>query len=181
MSNSYAAPESGLLLSRRSKEYIDISLASFGSPNPLNGDLTTIKNEVAINNAIKNIVLFLPTEVPFNRDIGSTVTNYLFDLVDDATAGLLVQEIKRAINFCEPRVTFLPFAKSGTIDYSDFINPNFEEDKAYGYGRNITESQNLGVYVDARPDQNEFQVTIVYRIIGDEKIFRVQQILTPTR
>ena len=181
MSESYAAPASGLLLSRRSKEYIDISLASFGSPNPLTGDLTTIKNEVAINNAIKNIVMFLPIEVPFNRDIGSNVTNYLFDLVDDATAGLLIQEIKRAINFCEPRVTFLPFAKSEILDYSDFTNPNFDEDSSYGYGRTVTESQKLGVFVDAKPEQNQFSVTIVYRIIGDEKIFRVQQILTPTR
>ena len=39
----------------------------------------------------------------------------------------------------------------------------------------------LGVFVEVQPDQNNFAVTVKYRIIGDEKIFRVQEILTPTR
>ena len=94
----------GVRLDKKDKAYIDLSLAF--NPSPLTNDITVLKNERAINNSIKNIVMFLPLEVPFNRDIGSDATKYLFELVDEATAALLSQEIERAIIFCEPRVTF---------------------------------------------------------------------------
>jgi len=86
---------------RKVKTFVDISLAF--SPNPVTGDLTVLKNERAINNSIKNIIMTVPGEIPFNRDMGSMATNYLFDLVDLGTASLLEEEIKRAIAFNEPR------------------------------------------------------------------------------
>ena len=79
-------------LTKKDKTYIDLSLAF--EPSALNNDITTLQNERAINNAIKNIVMTVPLEVPFNRNFGSRVSDYLFDVVDE-----------RAINFCEPRVT----------------------------------------------------------------------------
>jgi phage baseplate assembly protein W len=87
--------------SRKLKKFVDISLAF--TPNPVTGDLAVLKDERAINNSIKNIVLTIPGEVPFQRDMGSTVTDYLFDLVDESTAGLLMLEIRRAVAFNEPR------------------------------------------------------------------------------
>lgn len=90
-------------LSRKVKKFVDISL-SF-EPNPLTGDLSTITNERAINNSIKNLVLISPNEVPFNRNVGSTVAYLMFDMCDDPTAGLLRDEIERTIKFNEPRVT----------------------------------------------------------------------------
>lgn len=130
-------------LKRKDKTYVDISL-SFES-NPITKDLTIIKNERAINNSIKNIILIKPSESPFNRDFGSMVNDYLFDLIDVGTAGLLKVEIDRAIRYNEPRV-------------------NLEE-----------------VIVDPRPDQNEFMVTIKYKITGSSKVFVVDQVLQPTR
>lgn len=93
---------SRLELSRKVKNFIDISLAF--EANPVTGDLSLLKNERAINNAVKNIIMTIPGEVPFNRDFGSKVNDYLFDLVDIGTAGLLKLEIERAINYNEPRV-----------------------------------------------------------------------------
>ena len=90
-------------LSRKVKKFVDISL-SF-EPNPLTGDLSTITNERSINNSIKNLVLISPNEVPFNRNVGSTVAYLMFDMCDDPTAGLLRDEIERTIKFNEPRVT----------------------------------------------------------------------------
>ena len=87
--------------SKKLKKFVDISLAF--TPNPVTGDLAVLKDERAINNAIRNVVLTIPGEVPFRRDVGSTVTDYLFDLVDEGTAGLLMLEIRRAIAFSEPR------------------------------------------------------------------------------
>jgi phage baseplate assembly protein W len=89
-------------LSRRSKEFVDISL-SF-EPHPLTKDLTTLKNERAINNSIKNLILIAPTEVAFQSDVGSHVRNSLFELFHQGTQVMLQEEIKRTIKFSEPRV-----------------------------------------------------------------------------
>lgn len=93
---------SGVVLSRRDKTYIDISLA--WEPNPLNGDITTLKDTRAINASIKNIIMTYPLEMPFNADFGSEVTTLMFDPVDLGTAGILTLEIEKAIEVHEPRV-----------------------------------------------------------------------------
>jgi len=173
MSDSFGREVSSRIsLSQRVKTYVDVSL-SF-NPSPVTNDITLLTNERAINNSIKNIIMFLPSEVPFNSDIGSTAQRYLFDVADSATAGLLSGEIERAILFCEPRVTFFP--------------PNPEEISSAQYRNNAPGSvddlffqDDLGVFVEVQPDQNNFAVTVKYRIIGDEKVYRVQEILTPTR
>ena len=90
-------------LTKKDKSYVDISLAF--TPSPVTGDLTVIRNERAINSAVKNIIMTAPGEVVFNRNFGSSASTYLFDFIDDGTAGLINIEIRRAIEFNEPRVT----------------------------------------------------------------------------
>lgn len=92
-------------LKRTQRTFVDISL-SF-EPNPLTGDLTLLLNERAINNSLKNLVMIMPTEVPFDADVGSMVRNYLFDVVDIGTAAVLTMEIERTIKFNEPRVSLI--------------------------------------------------------------------------
>lgn len=159
-------------LSKRDKTYVDVSLAFV--PSPVTNDITLLTNERAINNAIKNIVMFLPSEVPFNRSIGSMTQSYLFDVVDEATAGLLSQEIERAILFCEPRVTF------DQVDPELLTTAQYRNSEVNTVG-NLFVQDDLGVFVDVQPNQNSFAVTVKYRIIGSERIFEVQEILTPTR
>ena len=105
----------------------------------------SIKDNRAINNSIKNLILIKPNEVPFQRDIGSTVSDLLFEFCDEITAELLQIEIKRTIEFNEPRV-------------------ELEQVEVIPY-----------------PDQNHFEVTVKYKIIGYEQVFTVQEILRPTR
>ena len=155
-------------LKQKTKAYVDVSLAF--KPSPVTNDITLLRDEIAINNSIKNIIMFLPSEVPFLPDIGSTTQRYLFDIADEATAGLLSSEIERAILFCEPRVTFLNEDPDMGTDY---VNGSEIDRSLYG--------EQLGVFVSIRPDQNVFQVTVKYRIVGEERVFRIQQILTPTR
>ncbi len=162
----------GIRLDKKDKAYIDLSLAF--KPSPLTSDITVLKNERAINNAIKNTVLFLPLEVPFNRDIGSNATRYLFEIVDEATAGLLSQEIERAIIFCEPRVTFDQPSES-ELTVSEYQNVDFSRSDE------LFMQNDLGVTVVADPESNTYEVTVKYRIIGSVKRIVVQQILTPTR
>ena len=130
-------------LTRKDKTYLDVSLAF--EANPVTKDLTVLKDVRAINNALKNCVMIKPSEAPFNRDFGSQVTDYLFDVVDMGTAGLLQQEIERTIRFNEPRVEL------------------------------------ISVEVRPRFDQNEFVVTITYKIVGTDTTFVTEQILYPTR
>ena len=156
-------------LTRKDKTYIDISLAFV--PNPVSGDITVLTNERAINNSIKNIVLVTPGEATFFRDFGSQTNEFLFDFIDEVSAGLLQQEITRAINFCEPRVSFKQVREGAP--YSE-RNRDVTAANSYGSGE-------LGVFVEARPDQNEYEVTVKYRIVGGEKIYRTNVLLTPTR
>lgn len=130
-------------LSRTQKKFVDISL-SFES-NPMTGDLVTITNERSINNSIKNLINILPSEVPFRSDIGSNVTDYLFELMDEGTAGMITLEVERTLSYNEPRIKV------------------------------------IDVFTEAQPDQNQFQCTIKYQIIGYDQVFTVNQILTPSK
>jgi phage baseplate assembly protein W len=92
-------------LTRQTKAFVDLSLDF--TPNPLNGDLVTLKNERAINNSIRNLIYISPPEVPFRADVGSNVRNSLFELIDQGTEGILALEIERTIQYNEPRVKLL--------------------------------------------------------------------------
>ena len=89
-------------LRKKDKNYIDISL-SF-EPNPITGDLSLLTDRRAIENSLKNLILIMAGEVPFNRNVGSVVSSLVFEVNDAATAKLVEDEIKRAIKFSEPRV-----------------------------------------------------------------------------
>ena len=89
-------------LSREQKEFRDISLTF--TPNPITGDLTILRDERAINNSVKNCIMISVNEVPFQRNFGSIVSELLFEMCDDITAGQVEDEIRRSINFNEPRV-----------------------------------------------------------------------------
>ena len=106
-------------LSKKDKAYIDISLAF--TPNPINNDLTVLTNARAINNSLKNLIMFVPSEVPFNRNIGSHVTSYLFDTIDDGTANLLRLEIDRCIQYGEPRALLQDVQVEAQPDQNQFV------------------------------------------------------------
>lgn len=85
----------------KNKSFVDISLAF--TPNPINGDITVLKDERAINNSIRNCVMISVNEVPFNHLMGSTVNDYLFEVMDELTEDELEDEILRTIKRNEPR------------------------------------------------------------------------------
>ena len=105
-------------LRQKDKTFRDISLTF--NPSPINGDLTTISDERAINNSIKNLILIRPNEVPFQRDIGSNVTALLFEFNDASTAEVIEQEIIRTIKFNEPRVIIQEVKVDSNIDTYNF-------------------------------------------------------------
>ena len=106
-------------LARNSKSFVDVSLAF--EPHPVTGDITVLKNERAINNAVKNIIMTSIGETPFNRDMGSSVSSYMFELFDEGTAGMISNEIDRAIRYNEPRVELESVDVEGQPDQNRFF------------------------------------------------------------
>lgn len=106
-------------LTRKTKAFVDISLAF--EPNPVTKDISVLTNERAINNAIKNLVQTIPGEAAFHYNVGSSVRSYLFDVVDDGTAGLIRNEVERTITFNEPRVEVIDVAVEAQPDENRFV------------------------------------------------------------
>jgi len=113
---------------RLSRGFKDISM-SFQA-NPLNNDIISIKNETAIARSIRNLIFTLPGERFFNQNLGSRVSQTLFENMDEISASVIKDEITNTINNYEPRVDLI------SVD----VFPNY--------------------------DNNEFNVTINYYIVG---------------
>ena len=129
---------------RISRGFKDISM-SF-EVNPINSDLIGVKNDTAIARSIRNLVLTTPGERFFNEDLGSGVSQLLFDTVDDISAAVIRDEVEQTIIRFEPRVKLQDVA----------VKPNY--------------------------DNNEFDVTVSYDVIGIDAL--PQQLnfaLQPTR
>ena len=129
---------------RLSRGFKDISM-SF-QVNPLNNDVISIKNETAIARSVRNLIFTLPGERFFNQNLGSRVSQTLFENMDEISASVIKDEITNTINNYEPRVDLI------SVD----VSPNY--------------------------DNNEFNVTINYYIVGIDVL--PQQLsfaLQPTR
>ena len=87
---------------RLSKGFLDLS-ASFQT-NPLSNDLIAIKNESAIARSVRNLVLTIQGERPFQPVLGTGVSRLLFENMDKLTASAIRSEIRTTIENYEPRV-----------------------------------------------------------------------------
>jgi len=110
-------------IERVSKSFKDIS-SSF-QINPINFDLISIKNETAIARSIRNLIFTLPGERFFNQNLGSRISNSLFENINNTSAGIIQDEIENTIQNYEPRVDLI----------SVEVLPNYEE---YSFDVNIT-------------------------------------------
>lgn len=103
---------------RVSKGFKDVS-ATF-KINPMNFDLISISNETAIARAIRNLVFTVPGEKPFEPNIGSRVTNLLFENLDVLTASSIQTEIEATIGNYEPRVKLVQVRVTPNYDNNEF-------------------------------------------------------------
>jgi phage baseplate assembly protein W len=106
----------------------------------MNFDLIVIKNETAIARSIRNLVFTLPGERFFNENLGSRISNSLFENIDNTSAGIIQDEIENTIQNYEPRVDLI----------SVEVLPNYEENS---FDVNIT--YNI-VGIDVLPQQLTF-------------------------
>jgi phage baseplate assembly protein W len=105
-------------IERVSKSFKDISLSL--QINPLNYDLIEIKNETAIARSLRNLVLTLPGERFFNQNLGSKVSQSLFETISDISASIIQDEIKNTIQNYEPRVNLIEVNVSPNDEYNEY-------------------------------------------------------------
>ena len=72
--------------------------------NPLTNDLIVMKNDNAIAQAVKNLVLTGRGERLFNPDLGSGLAQALFENIDLVSASQIQSEIDSLLRNYEPRI-----------------------------------------------------------------------------
>ena len=86
-----------------SKSFRDFSLTF--EKNAVTNDILSLKNEAAIKESVKNIVLYNFYEKPFDPFFGGNVIGLLFENSTPTLALEVKNRIERSIEIHEPRVT----------------------------------------------------------------------------
>ena len=89
-------------LGKVSRSFKDISF-NF-TEHPITKDLVVLKNEEAIKQSVKNLVLTKLNERLFNPDLGTDVTSYLFELNTSVAANELIEQIEQVLGLYESRI-----------------------------------------------------------------------------
>jgi phage baseplate assembly protein W len=105
-------------LGKISRSFKDISL-NFGL-NPVTKDIVVLKNEEAIKQSVKNLVLTKLGERLFNPLIGTDTTSYLFELNSTFSASSLIKEIENVLFTYEPRITLENITVNNEDDSDEF-------------------------------------------------------------
>ena len=103
---------------KNERSFVDLDL-NFNI-HPTTKDINKFKNENAIINAVKNLVLTNHYDRPFQPDIGSNLKRLLFEQVDNVTASLIEREISETIENYEPRVDLKDIVASGFPDQNGY-------------------------------------------------------------
>jgi phage baseplate assembly protein W len=85
-----------------SREFRDLAI-SFAS-NPFTKDFGAVKNENAIKQSVRNLVLTMFEERPFQPDVGSGVRKLLFENWDPFTQDAIKNEIENTLERLETRI-----------------------------------------------------------------------------
>jgi phage baseplate assembly protein W len=99
-----------------SRYFKDVSL-SFKS-HPITNDILTITNVTSINRSLRNLVLTLNGERPFNSLLGTQLSASLFEILDTRITSSIESEIRNVISNFEPRIEI------NTIN----VSPDFDQD-----------------------------------------------------
>ena len=89
----------------RTSLYSDLDLGFI--IHPTTGDVSPVLDILAVQNAVKNLVLSNFYEPPFDPFRGGNLVGLLFEPVDSFTALALKKEITRVLNDHEPRINAL--------------------------------------------------------------------------
>jgi phage baseplate assembly protein W len=104
------------IVSARSFKDLDLSFKI----HPIRKDINTHKNEYAVINSVKNLILTNHYERPFQPEIGSNIRRLLFEQVDSVTAAQIERDIVETINNFEPRVKVSKVIASASPDENGY-------------------------------------------------------------
>ena len=99
-----------------SKSFRDFSLTF--EKNAVTNDILSLKNEAAIKESVKNIVLYNFYEKPFDPFFGGNIIGLLFENSTPTMVLEVKNRIERAIEIYEPRVT----AVSAVVQFEEDRN-----------------------------------------------------------
>ena len=94
--------------------------------NPVTNDLVTVKDNSAVAQSIKGLLLTRRGERPFQPDLGSGLQNLLFEPMDYGSAALIKKEISDTLNRYEPRVSI-----TRLYCFPDYGNNGYEVELEY--------------------------------------------------
>ena len=99
-----------------SKSFRDFSLTF--EKNAVTNDILSLKNEAAIKESVKNIVLYNFYEKPFDPFFGGNIIGLLFENSTPTMELEVKRRIERSVEIHEPRVT----AVSVDVDFEPDLN-----------------------------------------------------------
>lgn len=105
-------------LGKISKSFKDISF-NF-TKNPVTGDLVVLKNEEAIKQSVKNLVLTKLGERLFRPLLGTDTTTYLFELGTAFSENQLLEEIEKVLTSYEARISLKNITVNANNDSNEF-------------------------------------------------------------
>ena len=94
--------------------------------HPVTNDLVTVKDNSAVAQSIKGLLLTRRGERPFQPDLGSGLQNLLFEPMDYGSAALIKKEITETLNRYEPRVSI-----TRLYCFPDYGNNGYEVELEY--------------------------------------------------
>tara|TARA_B100001113_G_C21080470_1_gene609666 strand:- start:40 stop:501 length:462 start_codon:yes stop_codon:yes gene_type:complete len=104
--------KSAVVSKKRGHRDLDLSLTL----HPIRKDINVLKDDNAIKNAVKNLLISNAFERPFQPQLGANLRGLLFEPADAITKIAIKENVKKVITDFEPRVQVLGI---GINDLSD--------------------------------------------------------------
>lgn len=102
----------------RQKGHRDLDLSL--KIHPIRKDLNVLKDDNAIKNAIKNLLISNAFERPFQPDLGANLRGLLFEPADAITKIAIKENIKNVIRDYEPRAKLISIAINDLADQNAY-------------------------------------------------------------
>lgn len=110
--------------------------------SPLSSDLTQNKDEDAVKESIKNLIMTDRGERLFQPDLGGNITAMLFENITPSVLKLIEDNVRDTIAIYEPRAEVTNVAVSSNIDDNVVrVNITF-------YIKNVEQPINLDVFLE---------------------------------
>ena len=128
------------VISSTSRQYKDLDLNFL--IHPVRKDINKHKDELAVINSIKNLMMTNHYERPFQPDLGSNVRRLLFENLDKITAISMDREIRQVVQNYEPR------AQIKTLDILPDMDNNGFSVRMEFYIMNMTDPVTINFFLE---------------------------------